>query len=205
MIELFNELFANQNPEYVKIWQNSVVGIAGVGGLGSNIAFSLTRAGIGKLIIADPDIVSTSNLTRQQYFLNQVGLPKVAALKDNLLNISPFTMVNPYPQKITPTNLSLIFGKVDILIEALDEAEEKQMLIENWQQLYPDKYLIGASGIAGVGKNELIHIEQIGTLFLVGDGITEIENGVYPTAARVAVVANMQANLCLELLLQKGN
>ncbi len=205
MEELFNNFFAHQNPEYVKIWQKSVVGIAGVGGLGSNIAFSLTRAGIGKLIIADPDTVSFSNLTRQQYFLNQVGLPKVAALKDNLLNISPFTNVNPYSVMITPINLALIFGKVDILIEALDEADQKQMLIENWQQLYPDKYLIGASGIAGVGKNELIHIEQIGTLFLIGDGITEIEDGVYPTAARVAVVANMQANLCLELLLQKGN
>lgn len=205
MNDLFNDFFANQNPEYIKIWQNSVVGIAGVGGLGSNIAISLTRAGIGKLILADPDTVSNSNLSRQQYFLNQVGLPKVAALKDNLMNISPFTLVNPYPLKITPVNLSMIFGKVDILIEALDDADQKQMLIENWQELYPDKYLIGASGIAGVGKNELIHIEQIGTLFLIGDGITEIEDGMYPTAARVAVVANMQANLCLELLLQKGN
>ena len=205
MNDLFNDFFANQNPEYVKIWQKSVVGIAGVGGLGSNIAISLTRAGIGKLILADPDTVSNSNLSRQQYFLNQVGLPKVAALKDNLMNISPFTLVNPYPLKITLVNLSMIFGKVDILIEALDDADQKQMLIENWQELYPEKYLIGASGIAGVGKNELIHTEQIGTLFLIGDGITEIEDGMYPTAARVAVVANMQANLCLELLLQKGN
>lgn len=205
MNDLFNDFFANQNPEYVKIWQKSVVGIAGVGGLGSNIAISLTRAGIGKLILADPDTVSNSNLSRQQYFLNQVGLPKVAALKDNLMNISPFTLVNPYPLKITSVNLSMIFGKVDILIEALDDADQKQMLIENWQELYPEKYLIGASGIAGVGKNELIHTEQIGTLFLIGDGITEIEDGMYPTAARVAVVANMQANLCLELLLQKGN
>ncbi|HOD59207.1 MAG TPA: sulfur carrier protein ThiS adenylyltransferase ThiF [Candidatus Syntrophosphaera sp.] len=205
MNDLFNDFFANQNPEYVKIWQKSVVGIAGVGGLGSNIAISLTRAGIGKLILADPDTVSNSNLSRQQYFLNQVGLPKVAALKDNLMNISPFTLVNPYPLKITSVNLSMIFGKVDILIEALDDADQKQMLIENWQELYPEKYLIGASGIAGVGKNELIHTEQIGTLFLIGDGISEIEDGVFPTAARVAVVANMQANLCLELLLQKGN
>lgn len=205
MNDLFNDFFANQNPEYVKIWQKSVVGIAGVGGLGSNIAISLTRAGIGKLILADPDTVSNSNLSRQQYFLNQVGLPKVAALKDNLMNISPFTLVNPYPLKITSVNLSMIFGKVDILIEALDDADQKQMLIENWQELYPEKYIIGASGIAGVGKNELIHTEQIGTLFLIGDGISEIEDGVYPTAARVAVVANMQANLCLELLLQKGN
>jgi len=205
MNDLFNDFFANQNPEYVKIWQKSVVGIAGVGGLGSNIAISLTRAGIGKLILADPDTVSNSNLSRQQYFLNQVGLPKVAALKDNLMNISPFTLVNPFPLKISWVNLSMIFGKVDILIEALDDADQKQMLIENWQELYPEKYLIGASGIAGVGKNELIHTEQIGTLFLIGDGISEIEDGVFPTAARVAVVANMQANLCLELLLQKGN
>lgn len=165
-----------------KSGKDSVVGIAGVGGLGSNIAFSLTRAGIGKLIIADPDIVSTSNLTRQQYFWIR-WVAKSGSSKDSYTDIGPFTMVNPYPQKITPTNLSLIFGKVDILIEALDEAEEKQMLIENWQQLYPDKYLIGASGMAGVGKNELIHIEQIGTLFLVGDGITEIDE-LYPTAAK---------------------
>ena len=54
-----------------------------------------------------------------------------------------------------------------------------------------------------MGKNELIKIEQSGTLFIVGDGVSEVEPGILPISARVAVVANMQANLCLEILAGK--
>lgn len=196
----FDELFAGQDQQLLQAWRQATVGIAGAGGLGSNVAVALTRAGIGKLIIADHDSVSKPNLTRQQFFLRQVGLPKVAALQDTLRKISPYTELSVYPQKITEQNLPGIFGKADLLIEALDDAEQKEMLIETWQSLYPERYLIAASGIAGVGKNELLHTEQLGTLFIVGDGVSEIQPGESPVSARVAVVANMQANLCLELL-----
>lgn len=205
MDKLYNELFSGHDPKQLQTWQKAVVGIAGAGGLGSNIAISLTRAGIGKLIIADHDSVSIANLNRQQFFLEQVGLPKVEALKDNLLRISPYTNVATYPIRVTPVNLESIFAKADILLEAFDDAAEKEMLIETWQILHPERYIIAASGIAGVGNNHLLHTERSGKLFLVGDGVSELEPGISPISARVAIVANLQANLCLELLLQEGS
>lgn len=200
--ELYNELFAGHDPSMLKVWQSSVVGIAGAGGLGSNIAVSLARAGIGKLIIADFDIVTTPNLNRQQFFLEQVGLPKVSALKDNLSKINPFCEVIIHNERITPSNLAELFGSCDILIEALDSAEQKQMLIEAWQELFPDKVLIGASGLSGYGRNELIRTVKFDNIYLCGDGVSELQPGVSPIAPRVGIVANMQANLCLELLIK---
>jgi sulfur carrier protein ThiS adenylyltransferase len=205
MDKLFADLFAGHDPKHLAAWQKGTVGIAGAGGLGSNVALSLTRAGVGKLIIADYDSVSPANLTRQQYYLNQVRLPKVAALKDNLVHISPYTNVVTYPQKINKVNIESIFGKADILIEALDEAGEKEMLIETWQSLYPNKIIIAASGIAGLGKCENLHVRQSGTLYVVGDEVSELQPGISPLAPRVAIVANLQADLCLQLLLSLGS
>jgi len=200
--ELFSELFAGHDPAMLKVWQSSAVGIAGAGGLGSNIAVSLARAGIGKLVIADFDIVTTPNLNRQQFFLEQVGLPKVEALQDNLSKITPFCEVIIHNERIIPSNLAELFGSCDILIEALDGAEQKQMLIEAWQELFPDKVLIGASGLSGYGRNELIRTVKFDNIYLCGDGVSELQPGVSPIAPRVGIVANMQANLCLELLIK---
>jgi len=199
---LKNELFAGHDPAMLAVWQKAVVGIAGAGGLGSNIAIALARAGIGKLIIADFDVVTTTNLNRQQYFLDQVGMPKVNALKDNLERINPFCHYSVYNDRITPENLSDVFGECDILIEALDGAEQKQMLIEAWQDFYPDRPLIGASGLSGYGRNELIRTIKLDNIYLCGDGVSELQPGISPVAPRVGIVANMQANLCLELLIK---
>lgn len=200
MIEL---LFSAHDPAQLEIWQRSCVGIAGAGGLGSNIAVALTRAGIGRLIIADFDTVSPSNLNRQQYFTDQIGQPKVEALKSNLERISPFTEVLIHCLKIDPGNLAELFRPVDILIEAFDLADQKAMLLSSWLELFPDKPYIGASGLAGVGNNEAIHTETFDNVHIIGDGCSEPQTGISPVSARVAVVANMQANLCLELLLKE--
>jgi len=199
---LRKELFAAHDPSMLKVWQSSCVGIAGIGGLGSNIAVSLARAGIGSLILVDYDIVSTTNLNRQQFFLEQVGMPKAEAIKANLQKINPFCECIIHNLKLTPENLSEIFGNCDILIEAFDLAEQKQMLIESWQELFPDKPLIGASGLSGYGRNELIRTVKFDNVYLCGDGVSELQPGVSPIAPRVAIVANMQANLCLELLIK---
>ncbi len=195
------EFFAAHDPLWVEKWQAATVGIAGAGGLGSNVAIALTRAGVGKLIIADHDSVTAANLNRQQFFQRQIGLPKVTALQDTLRNISPFTNVSAYPMQVTPERVEQLFEHADILIEAFDDAAAKQMLIETWQSLYPSRYIIAASGLAGVGRNEAIRTTRSGTLYIIGDGASELTEGISPVSARVAVVANMQANLCLELLL----
>jgi sulfur carrier protein ThiS adenylyltransferase len=203
--ELKKELFAGHDPAMLAVWQKAVVGIAGAGGLGSNIAISLARAGIGKLIIADYDVVTTTNLNRQQFFLDQVGMPKVDALTANLLRINPFCEYTIYNGRITPDNLAEIFGTCNILMEAFDGAEQKQLLIETWQDLYPDRPLIGASGLSGYGRNELIHTIKLDNIYLCGDGVSELQQGISPLAPRVAIVANMQANLCLELLIKQAH
>jgi sulfur carrier protein ThiS adenylyltransferase len=200
--ELYKELFAGHDPAMLKVWQNSIIGIAGAGGLGSNIAISLARAGIGKLIIADFDLVSTTNLNRQQFYLDQVGLSKVEAIQTTLARINPYCEVAIFNGLITPANLAEVFGSCDILLEAFDVAEQKQMLIESWQDLYPDKPLIGASGLSGYGRNELIRTIKLDNIYLCGDGVSELQPGISPVAPRVGIVANMQANLCLELLIK---
>ena len=194
------ELFAGHEPGLLDIWQKAVVGIAGAGGLGTNIAFSLARAGIGKLIIDDFDFVTTTNLNRQQFFIDQIGMAKVNALKDNLERINPYCNCTTF--RFNPQNIQEVFGECDILMEALDGADQKQMLIETWQDLYPDRPLIGASGLSGYGRNELIRTIKLDNIYLCGDGESELLPGISPLAPRVGIVANMQANLCLELLIK---
>jgi len=194
------ELFSAHHPLWLEAWRTARVGIAGAGGLGSNAAISLARAGIGTLIIADYDAVSPSNLNRQQYTVAQIGMPKVQALRDNILACAPFTEVIIHPTRITPDNVKELFNGVDVLIEAFDAADQKQMLLETWLDLTTTVPIISASGVSGVGDNDSIHTLHSGNIHIIGDGVSEPENGISPVSARVAVVANMQANLCLELL-----
>ncbi len=194
------EYFSKRDPIAFPLWQKATVGIAGAGGLGSNSAISLARAGIGTLIIADYDLVTLENLNRQQYTLAQIGKLKVEALAENIRSFNPFVNLVLHPVKITPANLNAIFKEADLLIEALDEADQKEMLISCWLSNYPKKHIIAASGIAGFGKNENIYGEHYGFLHIVGDMKSELKPEISPIATRVAVVANMQANLALELI-----
>ncbi|HQM17629.1 MAG TPA: sulfur carrier protein ThiS adenylyltransferase ThiF [Candidatus Cloacimonas sp.] len=200
------EYFSKRDPIAFPLWQKATIGIAGAGGLGSNIALSLARAGTGTLIIADYDIVTLENLNRQQYTLAQIGKLKVEALAENIHSFNPFINLVLHPVEITPANFNAIFCTADLLIEALDEAEQKEMLISYWASNFPNKHLIAASGLAGFGKNASIHTEHYGFLHIVGDLKSELKPEISPVATRVAVVANMQANLALELIAKaKGN
>ncbi|RKX84931.1 MAG: sulfur carrier protein ThiS adenylyltransferase ThiF, partial [Spirochaetes bacterium] len=107
------------------------VGIAGLGGLGSNVAVMLARAGIGRLVIADFDRVETGNLNRQFYFTEQIGLEKTEALKDILGRVNPFVEITAFNTKITDSNIKRIFGRCDIIVEAFDKPEYKVMVVES--------------------------------------------------------------------------
>ncbi|MDD2229413.1 MAG: sulfur carrier protein ThiS adenylyltransferase ThiF [Candidatus Cloacimonetes bacterium] len=192
--------FSKRHPTAFPIWQKAVIGIAGAGGLGSIVASSLARAGIGKLIIADFDTVSLENLNRQQFNLQQVGEAKVHALTSIIASFNPFITIEPHFVKVTPANIDALFSACDILIEAFDDAAQKAMLFQSWMGNYPAKPIIGASGIAGYGNNESIRIRRYDKLYIVGDMQSKLEEGISPIAPRVAIVANMQANLALELL-----
>ena len=184
-----------------KILQTKIIGIAGCGGLGSNCAVALARVGVGKLIIADFDIVEKSNLNRQYYFFYQIGGKKVIALKDNINKINPEVNVRAYDIKLNPENLIKIFSNCDIIVEAFDLAEMKQMIIETVLSEMPGKPIISGLGVAGWGDNDSIKTRQVGDLYICGDEKTETSENMPPMAPKVGIVANMQANLVLEILL----
>jgi sulfur carrier protein ThiS adenylyltransferase len=200
--EFEKKQFSKHDPGILSILRSSTVGIAGAGGLGSNAAVSLARAGLGKLIIADFDRVEPSDLNRQYYFIEQVGKPKVEALLENLKRINAYSQYQIHLTKIEPGNVATIFGAADVLVEAFDKAEMKQMLVDTWLSLFPHRPIIVASGLAGLGKNEKLHTRKMGNLYICGDEETGIEERISPMAPRVGIVANLQANLALELLVK---
>ncbi len=202
MNKLERDIFSAHDKGVLSALRSSTVAIAGAGGLGSNIAVSLARAGVGRLIIADFDKIEPSNLNRQQYTVKQIGLRKVKALRALLKQIAPFTKVKAWDEKVKPKNIEMLFGEADILMEAFDKAEEKSMLINGWLRLHPDRPIIAASGLAGYGGNSRLRTQRIGNLHICGDGESVCPPGISPMAPRVALVANMQANLAVELLVR---
>ncbi|MCK4311502.1 MAG: sulfur carrier protein ThiS adenylyltransferase ThiF [Candidatus Cloacimonetes bacterium] len=196
------QFFSKHDPKILPKVRKATVGIAGVGGLGSTIAVSLARVGIGKLIIADFDKIEISNLNRQQYFTDQIGKPKVIALLENLKKINPFSEYQVHQITLNEKNIPVIYKDVDIIVEAFDKAAMKKMLIETWITNFPDKPIIAASGVAGYGRNEILHTRKVDNLYICGDEETELQEGMSPMAPRVGIVANMQANLVLDLLLK---
>jgi len=199
-----DELFSGHDPAVLAALRRSTVGIAGAGGLGSNVAVSLARAGVGRLIVADCDRVEASNLNRQQYFVEQIGQSKVVALQENLGRINPFVECVVHDVRVTAAEVEEIFGQTDVLVEAFDQAEAKRMLIDAWLTLHPDRPVIAASGLAGYGRNRRLHTRKLGSLFICGDEESQCPPGISPMAPRVAIVANLQANLVVELLVKGG-
>jgi sulfur carrier protein ThiS adenylyltransferase len=183
--------------------KTKTVGIAGCGGLGSNCAVALARTGIGKIIIADFDVIVMNNLNRQYYFYNQLGYKKVHALKENIRMVNPEVQVVPYDLKLTPAEIVNIFKDCDVIVEAFDLADMKQMIIETVQVEMPGKPLVVGLGMAGFGKNDLLGTRRIDNLYICGDGISEISDSLPPIAPRVGIVAHMQANQVLEILLNQ--
>lgn len=195
------ELYTRNPPGSLDRLQDKVVGIAGAGGLGSNIAVSLLRAGVQRFIIADDDRVELSNLNRQYYFLDQVGMDKTVALQQNLLRINPYVQATLYCTRITADNLSQLFGEAHLLIEAFDEPGMKAVAAHCWTKDFPDRFLVMGSGISGYGMNNAIGTTVRGKMVICGDQKTEYsrENGL--AAPRIGLVAQMQANAALEILL----
>ena len=177
------------------------VGIAGLGGLGSAIAAALARVGIGKLIVADFDVVEPSNLNRQYYFIDQIGLSKTEATVSNLRRINPYVGVEAHCVKLAPENIVSLFGEVDVMIEAFDRADQKAMLLQTFTAERPEVPFIGASGMAGYASGETIGIKQMGqNIYIVGDLETGARPGCGLMAPRVGIAAHMQANLALRLI-----
>lgn len=200
--ELESLLVARHTPGIHGKVKASRVGVAGLGGLGSQVAIAMARMGIGRLVLADFDVVVPSNLNRQQYFVDQIGMRKVDALSETLRRVNPYVAIETHDLKLAPRNVHEVFGSCDVLVEAFDRADQKEMLIKTALDRLPDTRIIAASGLAGHEPSETIGIHRVSPrLFVVGDLQTEARPGTGLMAPRVGVAAHTQANLALRLLL----
>ena len=188
-------------PVYEKL-RSARVAIAGLGGLGSNIAVSLTRAGVGELLLVDFDRVEISNLNRQQYDTADLGRPKTEALRDHLLRINPYITLKTRTIRVDATNAAEVFGAYGIVCEAFDKAGAKAMLINALLEHCPQTYLVSGSGMAGyLSANTITTRRVFNRLYLCGDGVTDMADANGLMAPRVAVCANHEANMALRLIL----
>ena len=187
--------------ELHKAFSSATVAICGLGGLGSNIAISLARAGIGKLILIDFDRVDITNLHRQQYKAAQIGIYKTVALAENLKEITPYISLEVHTERITEENALSLLRDADIICEAFDDAECKAMLTNIVLTEMPDKYLVAASGMAGMGVTNSIKTRRITSRFyLCGDEMSEVSDNIGLVAPRVALCAAHQAHTVLRIL-----
>lgn len=194
-------IFARNVPGSTEILAAATVAVAGCGGLGSNAAVALVRAGVGRLILVDHDVVEPSNLNRQHYYQRDVGRKKVEALADHLRAIGPEVKLVLHDVTLTPEDVAVLFPEADLLIEGFDEAESKGWLVEAWCAAFPRRKVVCASGIAGLGKTEALRVRRAGNIILCGDERSEMSEGL--CAPRVALVANMQANTAIEALVKE--
>lgn len=185
-----------------RLLESACVGIAGAGGLGSNCAAHLVRAGVRRFVIADFDTVSESNLNRQFYFRDQIGRKKVEALAENLRRIEPGLDLDLRDTRLDENNADWTFSGCQIIVEAFDSACAKSMLLHALLPL--GKPVIAASGLAGWGRSRDIGLRRIGkNLILVGDTSSDVAGGLAPQSPRVGIAAAMEANAVVATILGK--
>ena len=201
--ELQKALLSRCTREEVEKLSESRVAVAGLGGLGSNTAVFLARAGIGHLHLIDFDKVDITNLNRQHYFISHLGRYKTEALKEQLLQINPWLDIETSCEVVREENVLRLFQNADIICEAFDCPENKAMLVNSCLEPFPEKILVCASGMAGWGRSNDIITRQVGrNFYLCGDDTSGIENGEGLIAPRVALCAAHEANLIIELILK---
>ena len=196
-----NALEERHGKELHRAFSSATVAVCGLGGLGSNIAIALARAGIGKLILIDFDRVDITNLHRQQYKADQIGMYKTVALAENLKEIAPYISLEIHTERITEDNVLTLLKDADIICEAFDDAECKAMLTEIVLTEMRDKYLVAASGMAGLYDANRIKTRKVTSRFyLCGDEESDVADGLGLVSPRVMVCAAHQAHTVLRIL-----
>ncbi|MDO4516303.1 MAG: thiamine biosynthesis protein ThiF [Bacillota bacterium] len=181
--------------------EGATVAVCGLGGLGSNVAISLARAGVGHLILIDFDQVDITNLHRQQYKATQLGRYKTDALAENLREIAPYVRLTTHTEKITEENYAQLLSPAEVICEAFDDAGAKAMLVNGVLENFPEKYLVAASGMAGLGPANEIRTRKITKRFyLCGDGVSDVADGMGLVSSRVMLCAAHEAHAVLRIL-----
>jgi len=202
--EWINALNDRHGIEFQNKISSTIVAVCGLGGLGSNIAVSLARVGIGKLILIDFDKVDITNLHRQQYKINQIGMSKTIALQDNLKEINPYLEIKVHTIRLDESNGTDVLADADIICEGFDNPECKAMLTNLVLEKMPDKYMVAASGMAGLGSSNAIHTRKISKRFyLCGDEVSDASDGIGLVSSRVMLCAAHQAHMVLRIIAEE--
>lgn len=184
---------------------NASVAIAGLGGLGSNIAVSLARSGVGHLFLVDFDVVDVTNLNRQMYTIPHLGMPKTQAIREILTRINPWLDIQTQQIRVTAENARELFAGWPIVCEAFDRPDQKAMLVGSLLSQCPDTIVVSGNGMAGLGDaNDIRTQQKLRRLYVCGDGTTESAPGAGLMAPRVAICAGHQANKVLQLIIGGG-
>lgn len=196
------ELVRRQTPEVRKKLREGTVAVAGLGGLGSNIALMLARTGIRKLFLTDFDRVDISNLNRQAYTISQIGMKKTEAMKELITQVNPWIEMEFFDGRVTESNVSELFGEYSIICEAFDTPESKAVLVNGVLTRLPGSTVISGNGMAGAYSSNLIKTEKkMERLYVCGDGEHGISDMESLTAARVSICAGHEANMAIRLIL----
>ncbi|MFR8866512.1 MAG: thiamine biosynthesis protein ThiF [Lachnospiraceae bacterium] len=202
--EMRQALEKRQGKELQQRFFAATVAICGLGGLGSNIAISLARAGVGKLILIDFDKVDVTNLHRQQYKASQIGRYKTEALSENLKEIAPYVELETHTIRMTEENVVELLKEADVICEAFDDAQAKAMLTNMVLENFPQKYFVAASGMAGIGSANRITTRQITKRFyLCGDGVSDVGDDIGLVSSRVMLCAAHEAHMVLRILAEE--
>jgi len=201
--ELEGVMMARHTPNVHMKLKKGKVAIAGLGGLGSNVAIILARIGVGQLLLVDFDVVELSNLNRQSYNMSHLGMPKTVALKKQIEEVNPFIKVETQNTKVTEDNIVELFSEYDIICEAFDKPEAKSTLVNVALKQLRRIKVVAASGMAGYDSSNLIKtVRPMSRLYLCGDFENEAKIGNGLMAPRVLICAGHQANMILRLLLE---
>ena len=202
--EMESLLVARHTPGVHEAVKKATVGIMGLGGLGTVVAGALARIGVGRLILTDFDVVEPSNLNRQQYAISQIGMRKTEALKENLLQMNPYIVIETVDVRLTEETIPEIFKSVAVVAECFDDPVLKAAALRAVLTNLPGIGYVGASGLAGYGDNNVIRTQKIHeNVYIIGDGTSAAGPGYGLMAPRVGIAAHHQANQILRILLGK--
>lgn len=202
--ELDRAFDARFPDEMRKKLRGAKVVVAGLGGLGSNIAVMLARSGIGHLFLVDFDVVDVTNLNRQMYFISHLGLPKTEALPQILYQINPYLICESMRIKVTPENVRELFKEYPIVCEAFDKPDQKAMLVRELLMQCPETIVVSGNGMAGYGDtNDICTSQKMRRLYVCGDQKTDVGGGIGLMAPRVAACAAHEANKVIQLIMER--
>jgi len=198
--EWYSTLEKRHGADLQRKFSSACVAVCGLGGLGSNVAVSLARSGVGTLLLIDFDKLDMSNLHRQQYAVSQLGMCKTDAMKQTLAEIAPYCNVVTQTVKLKEDNLSLI-ADCDVVCECFDNTEYKALLVNGVSEYYPEKYIVAASGMSGLHTGNTIQTKKFGKrLYICGDGTSDVADDGTLFAPRVMLCAAHQANTVLRII-----